>query len=109
MGRNNADFKFAHEETIDNLSPSLNKFENKLSNAIGRGVRTTNGVKTMVRVGSDWDKKGAPAILRGKASHVSVLEIVVFMLYIFGFSKTARIVGTNRIIDVLDKIFAVGR
>ena len=69
MGRNNKDFKFAHEETIDNLSPSLNKFENKLSNAIGRGVRTTNGVKTMVRVGSDWDKKGAPAILRGKASH----------------------------------------
>jgi hypothetical protein len=43
------------------------KFERKLTNAIGRGVRTTNGVKTTVRVGSDWDKQGSPSVLRGSA------------------------------------------
>ena len=44
MGRNNEDFKF----------------ERKLTNAIGRGVRDTDGVKTTVRVSSDWDKEGSP-------------------------------------------------
>jgi len=49
MGRNNEDFKF----------------ERKLSNAIGKGIRTTDGVKTTVRVGPDFDKQGSPFVLRG--------------------------------------------
>jgi hypothetical protein len=53
MGRNNEDFRF----------------ERKLTNAIGRGVRTTNGVKTTVRVGPDFDKQGSPFVLRGRSIH----------------------------------------
>jgi hypothetical protein len=43
------------------------KFERKLNNAVGRGVRNTNGVKTTVRVSSDFDKQGSPFVLRGRA------------------------------------------
>ena len=51
MGRNNEDFRF----------------ERKLTNAIGRGVRITDGVKTTVRVAPDFDKQGSPFVLRGSA------------------------------------------
>ena len=76
MGRNNADFKFAHEETAESLKSSTNKFDRKLENAIGQATRNTNGVRASVRVGSDWSKTGSPSVLRGRAEryHGNVVE-----------------------------------
>ena len=48
MGRNTADFMFGHEQTMNNLNYSPNKFERKLDNALGTRVGAADS--TAVRV-----------------------------------------------------------